>query len=209
MAKWLERHASADQIECGLVAASEMAAALRKDTGSERRKRMLHAIFQSITLSPTGIRFVIRKRGLVEELLSATGWKRGEHRSPQTDDSEDDTCVIERQMVIKRRGIEARIVIDGNSGRNLDPTLVDLIAKAHLYLGRLTDGSVSSIAELATQLSVHRADISRILPLAFLSPAITEAILTGRQQADLTARTLSRLVDVPPAWADQARTLGM
>jgi hypothetical protein len=68
---------------------------------------------------------------------------------------------------------------------------------------------VPSIADLANELRVHRADISRILPLAFLSPAITEAILTGRQPADLTARTLSRLIDVAPAWADQATALGI
>ena len=99
------------------------------------------------------------------------------------------------------------MVINGASGRNPDPTLVDLIAKAHLYLDRLTDGSVPSICELATQLLVYRADIGRILPLAFLSPAITEAIVTGRQPVDLTGRTLSRLIDVPPVWADQAQAL--
>jgi hypothetical protein len=37
-------------------------------------------------------------------------------------------------MTIKRRGVEARIVINGVSQRNPDPTLVDLIARAHLYL---------------------------------------------------------------------------
>jgi hypothetical protein len=68
---------------------------------------------------------------------------------------------------------------------------------------------VSSISELATELPVHRADISRILPLAYLSPANTEAIVTGRQPVDLTAKTLSRLVDIPPAWVDQAQALGM
>jgi len=38
---------------------------------------------------------------------------------------------------------------------------------------RVTEGSVSTIGELAAELSIHRAVISRILPLAFLSPAIT------------------------------------
>jgi site-specific DNA recombinase len=131
-----------------------------------------------------------------------------DERSPSKD-PDADIVMIDRPMAIKRRGIESRIVINGAAGREPDPMLVDLIARAHHYLNRLTDGSVSSITELATELSVHRADISRILPLACLSPTITEAILTGRQPVDLTARTLSRLIDVPPAWADQAQVLGM
>lgn len=94
-------------------------------------------------------------------------------------------------------------------GREPDASLTKLVAKAHLYLARLRDGSAFSIAELASELGVHRADISRILPLAFLSPAITGAILTGTQPADITARTLSRLVDIPPSWNDQSTVLGI
>lgn len=126
-----------------------------------------------------------------------------------SDDVENQLFLIDRPIAIRRRGVEARIVIPGASGRDPDSLLVDLIARAHLYLDRLTDGSGSSIAELATELSVHRADISRILPLAFLSPGITDRILTGCQPADLTVRTLARGLDIPPAWNDQAGVLGM
>jgi hypothetical protein len=123
-------------------------------------------------------------------------------------DVDANIVTIDQPMTIKRRGIESRIVIKGTAVREPDPTLVDLIARAHQYLHRLTDGTTSSIGDMATELSVHRADISRILPLAYLSPAITEAILTGREPADLTAKTLSRLFDIPPAWSDQAPALG-
>ncbi|MDO6962318.1 hypothetical protein Q4481_00020 [Rhizobium alvei] len=100
------------------------------------------------------------------------------------------------------------MVVQAGAGREPDQALVDLIARAHVYLNRLTNGSATSIAELADQLGVHRADISRILPLAFLSPQLTESILSGRQPADLTVRTLSRLVDIPASWAEQATLLG-
>ncbi len=57
------------------------------------------------------------------------------------------------------------------------------------------------------QCGVHRADISRVLPLAFLSPKIVEAILIGRQPVDLTSRRLARLTDLPLPWHDQEAAL--
>ena len=51
---------------------------------------------------------------------------------------------------------------------------------------------------------VHPEGVSRVLPLAFLSPRIVEAILTGQQPADLTARHLARSIELPIGWA--ART---
>ncbi|MBL0374368.1 hypothetical protein JJB09_20340 [Rhizobium sp. KVB221] len=51
------------------------------------------------------------------------------------------------------------------------------------------------------------SDLSRILPLAFLSPKLTEAILTGRQPADLTLRKLTRGVEVPIEWVKQDELL--
>jgi DNA invertase Pin-like site-specific DNA recombinase len=210
IAGWLEPHADPSQIEQGLLAADEMARALRDDVvDMERRKHILKTVYRGITLSPSGIRFAIIRQALVQHLLPATGSRADERQFDSAVELGDGTFMIDRPMAIKRRGVESRMVINGLSNRDPDPSLVDLIARAHLYLKHLTDGSVSSIAELATQLSVHRADISRILPLAFLSPKITEAILTGRQPADLTARALSRLVDIPTAWTDQAKALGI
>jgi hypothetical protein len=209
LSEWLEHCIPAGEIERGLTAASDMAQALRDDVSAIRHKQILQTLFERITLSPTGIRFAVRRHALIRHLLSAIGLSAIADEGSPSEDLDAEIVMIDRPMAIKRRGIESRIVINGVAGREPAPMLVDLSARAHHYLHRLTDGSVSSIAELATELSVHRADISRILPLACLSPAITEAILTGRQPVDLTARTLSRLIDVPPAWADQAQALGM
>lgn len=205
----------ADRIEGALSAAVKMAAILQKQvSASEQQKSIMRTMFRAIRLSPDRIRFEMRKQALVQRLLLTWDGKAIDDQAEAEDDTasddvEDQPLFVDRPIAIKRRGVEARIVIPGASGRDPDSLLVDLIARAHLYLGRLTDGSVSSIAELARELSVHRADISRILPLAFLSPDSTDAILTGHQPADLTVRTLARLVDIPPAWTDQARALGV
>jgi site-specific DNA recombinase len=109
---------------------------------------------------------------------------------------------------MKRRGQEARIVMPSSSGarQKPDPALVDLVARAHLYLETLITTPSPSIAAVADQYGVHPAEVSRILPLAFLAPSITEAILTGRQPAELTGRRLSR-IDLPIAWAEQRALL--
>ena len=212
IAKWLETGDDDHRIAEGLERAEEMAVVMQAPDPTQR-KECLRMLFTRITLSPTHIRYQIDKHALRQALLLPTTNKSDdpEHASNQDevhDDCEDQAIVIDRPMTIKRRGMEARLVIHAGGVRDPDASLVALIARAHLYLRRLTDGSVSSIGELATILGVHRADISRILPLAFLSPAIAESVLTGRQPADLTVRTLSRLVDIPASWSEQSDLLG-
>jgi site-specific DNA recombinase len=46
------------------------------------------------------------------------------------------------------------------------------------------------------------------LPLAFLAPAIVEAIMEGRQPVALTPRALERIGMLPCSWDDQRRRLG-
>ena len=88
-----------------------------------------------------------------------------------------------RSATIKRRGVETRLVIDSGSSskRKPDTKLVDVIARAHLYFGTLTDGAGLTVAVVADLLCVHSADVSRILPIAFLAPKIVEKILDGTQ----------------------------
>lgn len=54
---------------------------------------------------------------------------------------------------------------------------------------------------------IDASDLSRILPLAYLSPKLTEAILTGRQPADLTLRKLTRGNELPIEWSEQNELL--
>jgi hypothetical protein len=69
-------------------------------------------------------------------------------------------------------------------------------------VGMLTDGTGRTIADVASSVGIHVADVGRILPLAFLDPKVTDAILRGRQPVGLTARTLMRN-ELSIDWADQ------
>ena len=127
----------------------------------------------------------------------------------QTEQREQEQVTISVPMTLRRRGAEARLVLEGRSlGRKPDDGLVEAVAKAHVMLGMLTDGSGRTIADVANDIGVHVADASRILPLAFLAPKITDAILRGRQPVELTARTMTR-DGLPQLWTDQLKQFGI
>jgi hypothetical protein len=89
-----------------------------------------------------------------------------------------------------------------------DATLLKLVGNAHHYLAQLTDGSGRSISDLAEDNGVDRSDVGRALRLTFLAPLIVDRIVAGSQPADLTARKLSRLPDLPFSWSEQEMLLG-
>ena len=47
-----------------------------------------------------------------------------------------------------------------------------------------------------------------LLPLAFLSPDIVEAILDGRHPVEVTAERLTLREEIPLDWREQRRKLG-
>ena len=83
-----------------------------------------------------------------------------------------------------------------------------MIVRANSYLESLTSGAASSLADFAEQYGTDGSEVSRLLPLAFLSPRLVEAILSGNQPVELGARRLARMGKLPSAWNDQADLLG-
>jgi hypothetical protein len=90
----------------------------------------------------------------------------------------------------------------------VDEDLVDVISRAWRWLHQLSTGSHQAIASLARRIGIDDGEISRILPLSFLAPEIVEAIIEGRQPAELTVGKLIRLEPLPLTWADQRHALG-
>ena len=62
--------------------------------------------------------------------------------------------------------------------------------------------------EIAEAESMPASEVSRQLPLAFLSPRIVDAILQGRQPADLTAKALQHMGEILADWNRRAKALG-
>jgi hypothetical protein len=55
---------------------------------------------------------------------------------------------------------------------------------------------------------VNERFVRRLVPLAFLSSTIVQAIAEGRHPADLTGEALSRGIDIPVEWDLQNAALG-
>jgi hypothetical protein len=208
LSDWISVHAPSSSLHARLDRARSLSATLAQETYTERRT-ILATVFHKITLATDAITFDVNTLALVQligtsdELTTST-----QGASPGADDLHQESLAsITLPTCMKRRGNEMRLVIDGETPtQNPDPTLVNLVARAHLYLAQLTSEPRLSINDIADQFGVHRADVGRLLPLAFLSPRLLDQILSGRQPVDLTARRLARL-NLPTTWSDQAQAI--
>jgi DNA invertase Pin-like site-specific DNA recombinase len=110
---------------------------------------------------------------------------------------------------ITRTGHVVRIVQQNGKGvvaREPDTALVKLLAKASTLWSKLEGGDID-IATLAREEKMNDSYATRLVRLAFLSPAIVDAITTGEQPAGLNAIKLLN-AQIPADWDAQARQFG-
>lgn len=120
-----------------------------------------------------------------------------------------DLYQLDIPVSFKRRGVEMKLVLAANpeTSSTPDPALIKAVAQGHQWFAQIR-GELQSVRALSQHHGVNQGDISRILPLGLLAPDITEAILNGRQPAELTASRLKRIRKLPISWVEQRRTLG-
>ncbi|MBS9718944.1 hypothetical protein ACFFUT_06920 [Pseudohalocynthiibacter aestuariivivens] len=108
----------------------------------------------------------------------------------------------------KRQNSRAKlIVIAAKDAPQQDPDLIALIADARRWARELLEGKASSIQQITEREDLRSGMVSRILPLAWLAPNISTAILEGRQPSHLSAKTLRDLPELPLDWAKQRQIL--
>ena len=171
----------------------------------DARAELFHLIAR-IDIAPGEMRIALSPNGLHRALGIAEVDGEGDDGSSDLSGAPVLTVPFE----LRRRGVEARLVV-GNVPQQLakvDTGLVEVIGRARRWLHLLSTGGHPTIASFARQVGVDDGDISRILPLAFLAPDIVQAIVEGRQPAELTIRKLIRLKPLPAGWADQRHALG-
>jgi len=83
-----------------------------------------------------------------------------------------------------------------------DPALVKALARAFRWKRMLDNGRYGSIRELAAAEKINESYVSRLLRLTLLAPDIVDAILDGRQPAEMTLPVLMKAF--PAEWHQQA-----
>ena len=114
-------------------------------------------------------------------------------------------------MTIRRRGVEMRLVIEGNRALapRADSALLKAVARARQWSEDLLMGRAQSVAEIAEREGVADRYVRRVTRLAFLAPEIVEAIVAGNQPPELTAEALAERIDLPLLWTAQKQAVGI
>lgn len=189
---------STQQVKTVLQQATKLAAMLHS-TATQELQGLLARLIERIDLARNEIVFKFHVEHLYQQ-LGITG-------EPE---SHPEKIHMSVDLVLKKRGVETRLIIgDVANSNNLDPKLIQTIARTHCWFDSLKSGKAGSIREIARKYNLDPGEVSRLLPLAFLSPQIIRAICEGRQPVSLTHNKLIRLApQLPVDWARQNEMLG-
>jgi site-specific DNA recombinase len=118
------------------------------------------------------------------------------------------TLTLTHDVRLTRTGMAMRLVHDSGAttGATPDRSMSRLLAQAHHYWRELRKGELD-ITSLAAREGVSASWVTRTLRLAFLSPEVTAAILTGKQRSGIDVGTLTATDAVQPSWLVQRQHL--
>lgn len=152
----------------------------------------LHRLLHTGTIRPDGLSLQIDTTVLATEL----------GLGPR--DLAPELGQITATLRLRRRGIEAKLII-GRPAARPDPILLKALGAAHRWMLELRSGA--TLRDIASKAGLDEAVVRKRGQLAFLSPRIQAALLSGSQPCSLT---LERMIQDPPPlnWSDQERLYG-
>jgi len=113
-------------------------------------------------------------------------------------------------LTVKRRGIEMRLIINGDEPRKPDPALLKAFARAKGWFEELASGRVRSLVEIARREGLAKRYVTRLAKLAVISPAFIEAIAEGEVPAEINLQMLmDGRLELPVDWTAQKTAAGL
>lgn len=159
----------------------------------EQDTDLLRSILVSGTVSPKEIRLVLDKVILAPSL------------GIPAEELDADLCDICAPLQLRRRGVEAKLVI-GERRPAPDAILTQALREAHRWAQALKDGT--PLKTIAADKNCTSGFIRKRGQLAFLSPKIQIAIRDGTLPQDITTDHILRQ-RIPLDWMMQERMFGM
>ncbi|AXI55101.1 recombinase family protein [Sulfitobacter sp. JL08] len=150
---------------------------------------LLRTILASGTVAPQEIRLTLDKKVVATSLGVAER------------DLATDLCDIQAPLQLRRRGVEARLVI-GESRPTPDAILTQALREAHHWAQALKNGT--PLKSIAAETNCTGAFIRKRGQLAFLSPRIQVAIRDGTLPPNITTDHILRQ-RIPLDWMMQER----
>ena len=118
------------------------------------------------------------------------------------------TIVVSTPISLLRHGGRKQVITPASvtpwtsRPSRIDNAIVKALVRAHRWRGMLESKLFSTVRDLAKAENINEAYLGRVLRLTLLSPAITEAILAGRQSSHLELADL--LKPFPMDWGKQS-----
>lgn len=136
----------------------------------------------------------------IEAIAAALGVKIAEDAPPN--------LTLSAPVRLQRSGMAMRLVQPGGAGISSSPSqsLIRMVVKARRWWRLLKEGEFN-IAALARREGVTRSYMTRIVRLAFLAPAVIDAILAGAAKAGVDAEKMTTPGAIDARWADQVAKL--
>jgi len=118
------------------------------------------------------------------------------------------TITVRIPISIRRRGGRKVVLApDGTTdtwaapSRRIDNAMVKAIARAFRWREMLENGTHATIGEIANAEKINESYVGRVLRLTLLAPHLVEAIIDGRQPANITLPVLMQ--PFPVVWNGQ------
>jgi hypothetical protein len=113
------------------------------------------------------------------------------------------------QMQMKRRGVETRLVIRGETVAlsRSDPALLRAVSRGYQWFGELASGRVASTKQIAAREGLSHSYVRHVVPLGLLAPKVMEAICAGQHSVAISAERLKDHARLPIEWNAQQRLL--
>lgn len=108
-------------------------------------------------------------------------------------------------MILKRRGVERRLVIAPGKIKTLepDPQILKAIRTGYKFWEQLKSDHPATAVDFAKREGVDNRYVGGTLALAFLAPSIVERFMSGQHLPDWTAERLLRWNPLPTSWPGQ------